>query len=32
MAVLSVVMMVHFGEKFQGHPTRFFLVEKFSLM
>ena len=30
-AVLSVVTMVPFGERDQGHPARFFLVEKFSL-
>jgi len=29
--ILSVVTMVPFGERAQGHPARFFLVEKFSL-
>ena len=29
--ILSVVTMVPFGERVQGHPARFFLVEKFSL-
>ena len=27
----SVVAMVPFGEQVQGHPPRFFLVEKFAL-
>ena len=30
-AVRSVVTMVPFGEQVQGHPTHFFLVEKFAL-
>ena len=30
-AIQSVVTMVPFGEQVQGHPARFFLVEKFSL-
>ena len=30
-SILSVVTMVPFGERIQGHPARFFLVEKFSL-
>ena len=30
-SILSVVTMVPFGERTQGHPARFFLVEKFSL-
>ena len=29
--ILSVVAMVPFGERVEGHPTRFFLVEKFAL-
>jgi hypothetical protein len=30
-SILSVVTMVPFGERTQGRPVRFFLVEKFSL-
>ena len=29
--ILSVMTMVPFGERVQGRPARFFLVEKFSL-
>lgn len=29
--ILSVVTMVPFGERVQGRPAQFFLVEKFSL-
>ena len=31
MDILSVVAMVPFGERVEGHPARFFLVEKFAL-
>ena len=30
-AIISVVAMVPFGERVQGRPARFFLVEKFAL-
>ena len=30
-AIRSVVAMVPFGERVQGRPVRFFLVEKFAL-
>jgi hypothetical protein len=29
--ILSVVAMVPFGKQIQGHPSQFFLVEKFAL-
>jgi len=29
--ILSVVTMAPFGQQVQGHPARFFLVEKFAL-